>query len=207
MENKGWSREQAEADWEQLKIQEKTGIIAISTDMTPTLEAEMKRQEGFFVNGFLERKKARMKPEKFTKERLKLAKEAGELWQKAREGKRKFHELEEQAQVELITWNVLEKPLRQWLENEAQGRGWTKEQIENTIKSYYQRFEHYQRLVKERLKPRIDPDQDLRQRLLNPETRKQAIQYYLVDCADKHHFLIETINVIFEELEKLKYRR
>lgn len=203
MEEKGLSRKAVEAELKQME----KGVVTVGSGYERAVEEELKRLKGDFVNGFLELEKKKLGA-KFERERDKLAKEGAELWDRSQQGKETYFRLEERSHVEIMDWKDLEKQLRMWLENEARSRGWTKNMIENTVNARKREFEHAQAVVKARIeKSQYSEEQVFRKRMLNPATRKEAIQYFLRDNVDKQHYLVETISLIFDELEQLRRRR
>jgi len=127
-----------------------------------------------------------------------LTREVEQQWERLQKAKAEFERLMEQAGRVVMKWAPLEKVLRIKL----QAEGYEKNVVENTVKTRRSDFERLQRIVQDRLRPKLDPDEDFRQRILNPATRKDAIQYFLKDNVNKKHYLVETIALIFEELDK-----
>lgn len=181
---------------------ENSPYVMVSTNYGANIAATMKLQKGNFVNAFLEIKKAELGAEKFDKQKAKLEKYAGECWERAQEGKRRFRELEELSGRRIMEWKDLEKPLRQWLENDMVGNRWGQDAVELTIKSYHRDFERNQNHVKGRLRRIRDPDADFRKRVLNPETREAAIKKYTHDHVNWRYYTTMAFNILFEELEK-----
>jgi len=176
-------------------------------DMEAAYRQEMEVHKSIFITDFKEQKLAELGREKFDKEEQKLAEEGAKLWDRAQREKRKYRELEEQVSREIMDWKTLLKPLRLWLESEGAGRGWSKDIIENTIRRELGHFQTAQHQVAERLKAAAyDPNRDFRERMLDPQRRQQAIRHFLFNSADKSHWLIKTVELLFSELDKLKRR-
>lgn len=174
---------------------EKTSEIAF--------KREMEVHKGIFITETLEKAKAKLGIEEFEKKREKLTQDAEARWLRIRKARSEILDVEERMQAQPMKWNPLERLYREWLE----ARGDPKEWIENTVKARRQDFEIAQHQVQERLKAAAyDPAEDFKQKMLDPKTRQDAIQHYLFDSADKPHFLIETVKLLFEELDKLKRR-
>lgn len=180
------------------------GDVMVSLDSNAKMEREIARRKGIFCTIYLERKESELGVKKFENERAKLFKQAAKCWDLAQEGKRCYSELEEESYRRIMEWRELEKPLRQWLENEAVSEGWTEDMIQKTVEARHRDFERNQNNVQARLRPIIDPDVDFKERMLNPETRKEAITKYLVDNVNKAHFQAEAFVLIFAELDKRK---
>ena len=170
--------------------------VMVSTDYNKKVEAEVRRQRGFFINDFLEKQKTKLSIEEFMKQQAKLSEEAGKHFDLAHEGKMEFYRLEEQSAIELMNWKDLEKALRQWLENE----GHASELVEKSIENHKAEFETRQANIKQRTAAaKYDRDADFRLKVLNPKTREQAFRDFL---PDEKHFSIETFKLLFELLEK-----
>jgi hypothetical protein len=122
----------------------------------------------------------------------------------AQEGKRQFRKIEELSGKKLMEWKELEKPLRQWLENDAVGNDWGQDAVERTILSYRKDFERKQNHIRARQKRIKDPDADFRRRVLNPKTRAAAITKYIQNHRYSKHYMVMAFNILFEELEKQK---
>lgn len=176
------------------------GDAIVTRERDAKVEAEIQRRRGCFIDEKLEAKRGELGNKEFEKQRGKLEKEAESLWETMRKANAEFERFIEQAEREVMKWAPLEKVLRIKLEAE----GYDKNVVENAVKARRSDFERLQRIVQERLRPKLDPDQDFRQRVLNSETRKEAIRHYLVDHIHKRHFLIEAFNLVFEELDKRK---
>ena len=166
-----------------------------------TYEREMEFHKSIFINDFRKKKLAELGPEKFEKQEQKLTKEAEARWSRIRKARSKILDLEEKMHTELMKWSQLEKLYRDWLEAAAHPQ----RVIENTIEARLRDFQTAQTVLRERLKTAAyNADEDFKRRMLNPETRQQAIQYFLSDNVEKPHFLIKTIELLFSELDKLK---
>lgn len=180
--------------------------IKAEKDYENVIRQEISRRRGEFINGFLEKKRAEYETvERFEKAREKLQKEAEKRWQLIRDAKLKLLDLEERMKREVMKWPVMEKLYLQWLTAEGHPR----EVIENTVRSRQQEFERAQFRLKDKLKSQV-AEQNIetvfKQRLLDPKTRQQAFQL-LRDRVDKSHFLMLTLDCLFEELDKLKLKR
>lgn len=204
---KGKSRRDAEAAFQALITEEKQPMkeyVQVTSDVDAIYKRELDVHKSVFISDFLEVKK-REDYKNFEANREKFTKQGAELWKTFQAGKRKYNELEERSHREIMKWKTLEKPLRQWLENEGAGRGWSKEMIENTVNTRKHDFETAQHIIRERRKSAAyNVEEDFKRRMLDPATRKAAIQHFLYDSADKPHFLIETIELLFAELDKLR---
>lgn len=175
--------------------------VMVSTDYNKKVEAEVRRQRGFFINDFLEKQKTKLGNEEFMKQQAKLSEEAGKHFDLAHEGKMEFFRLEEQSGIELMNWKDLEKALRQWLENE----GHASELIEKSVENHKAQFEIRQAQIKHRIAAaKYDPDADFRKRVLDTKTREQALKEFLFGRAGSEHFQIEVLMLLFELLEKKK---
>ncbi len=178
------------------------GDVMVTTKYDRMIAEELERRRGFFVTNVLNRERAELGNKKFEEKRTQLAEEATRHWDLAQEGKRHFRELEEASHREIMNWKELEKPLRQWLENQAVGEGWSKEMVERTIISRRKDFERAQKKVEARLRPKVDPNIDFRQRVLNSATREEALKHYLLNHVNRSHFIMEAIKLLFELSQK-----
>lgn len=158
------------------------------------IEAEIARRKGLFVTDGLEQKQSELGAKEFEKQKSKLMKEFEQRWEQIQQANATIRELEEHSRFKITEWSPLEKAYRLKLEAE----GYNKQIIENTLKHRRREFDRNQYNVKARLKPRTDPDQNFRRRVLDPATRNEALTYYLVNHVDKRHFLFEAIKLLFE---------
>jgi len=184
------------------KTVELPGHLIVSTQRDAKIEADIQRRRGHFITERLDQKRRELGVREFKKQREKLAKEFEQAWNQAQKAKVALRELEERSHVKLVEWPSLEKLYRLKLEAE----GWPKSVIEKTVVARQKDFERAQRKVQARLRPKVDPDQDFKERLLNPASRREAIKKYLIDHINKTHFLTEAFNIVFEELDKRKRR-
>jgi len=180
--------------------------VIASTEHDAAIKKEINRRRGFFITYFLERKSEELGRKKFDEQRAKLIKYAGERFDLAQEGKRQYHELEELSNKKLMQWEELEKLLRQWLENDAVGNDWGQDAVEKTILGYRRDFKRNQNNIRARLMRIKDPNADFRKRVLNPETREAAIRKYVQNHIHSKHYTVMALNILFEELEKLRRR-
>jgi hypothetical protein len=139
----------------------------------------MRGQREAFCLGYINLKRVELGTEKMNREKQKLWDYAGKCWDLAQEGKRRFHELEEESGRRIMQWKELEKPLRQWLENDAEGNEWGQDAVERTVEARHRGFVRKQNRIRTRQKRIRDPDADFRKRVLNPETREAAITKYV----------------------------
>jgi len=182
--------------------QKQSGDVMVPSQYKKTIDDEILRhREAFIAEGF-NQKRAELGYKKFEKQKETLRKEFEQTWNTMQEAKAKIRELEDCMNRKIIKWTPLEKVYRIFFE----AKGEPKTVIERTLISRRRSFERAQRIVQQRLRPRVDPDQDFRQRILNPETRREAIKKYLCDHVNKAHFQAEAFNLLFEELEKRKVK-
>jgi hypothetical protein len=176
------------------------GDVIVTTRREALIEAEIQRRKTSWTTEKLDEKRSQFGNREFEKQRPKLTKEVESRWETMRKTKAEFDGLMEQAGRVVMKWAPLEKLLRSQLEAE----GCQKSLVENTVKARRSDFERLQRIVQNRLRPKPNPDLDFRQRVLNPATRKEAIEKYLINHTNKTHFQTEAFNLIFEELDKRK---
>lgn len=184
------------------KKQQLPGHLIVTAYRDRAVEAEIERQRGFFLTEKLDEKRMELGDQEFEKQRAKLTREAEQQWEQLQKAKAALRELEERMNREIMDFAPLEKAYRAKFEAE----GCSKEMIEKTLQHRRSDFERAQGIVKERFRPQIDPDQDFRQRVLNPATRREAVERYLINHIHKTHFLTEAFNLIFEELDKRRRR-
>lgn len=165
-------------------------------------KAEMQRIRGIFITERLDQKRNELGVKEFKKQREKLTKEFERQWEQLQKAKATIRELEERMTRQIIEWT----PLKAAYQAKLEAEGYNKQIIENTIKSRRSEFERAQKIVKARLRPKLNPDEDFKCRVLNPETRREAVKKYLIDHTNKTHFLAEAFNLIFEELDKRKWK-
>lgn len=176
--------------------------IQVSTNYDKMVETDLQRRKGHFIDAFLEHKKGELGREKFEKEQAKFKEHAAKCWELAQQGKEQFRKLQERSEREIMNWEELEKPLRQWLENEAEGNDWGQDAVERTIPSYKRAFERNQRHIRA-VKNRItDTRSDFRKRVLNPATREAAITKYVRNHVNWRIFMADALDILFEELEQ-----
>jgi hypothetical protein len=176
------------------------GYIQVSAQRDAKVEAEIQRHRGYFITERLDQKRRELGVKEFKKQRGNLIKEFEQAWKQRQETSSALRELEDQMRRKIMKWAPLEKLYRLKLEAE----GWPKNVIEKTIITRRKDFERAQRIVQGRLRSKIDPGEDFKHRVLNPETRREAIKKYLIDHVNKAHFQMEAFNLIFEELDKRK---
>lgn len=175
---------------------------AVSLEYDRAIERAMQERKTAFCRGYLALKESELGTKKMNREREKLWNHAAKCWDLAQAGRRRFYELEEESGRRIMEWKDLEKPLRQWLENEAVGEGWTEDMVERTVEARHRDFLHEQKRVKGRMNRIRDPNADFRKRVLNPETREAAIRKYVRNHVNWKHYIAEALNILFEELEK-----
>jgi hypothetical protein len=196
--------------WEVSLLEKKNelpGYVQVPANYPRMVERFLQEQKSYAVSEYLERKKAELGTEKFEKQRPKLEAEAHQHWKLAQDGKEQFRKLQEQSERKLMEWKLLEKSLRQWLENEAEYSDWGQDAVERTIPSYRNYFERNQNHIRSRQNQIRDPDADFRQRVLNPETRREAIKKYVQNHRDWRHYTVEALNILFEQLEKRRWKK
>lgn len=176
------------------------GDVIVEAQRDARIEAELRRQEGLFVTEKLNEKRNKLGEKEFDEQRDELEKKAKQQWDQLQKANAVIRELENQSCIELVEWAPLEKVYRAKLEAE----GYSKAIIEKTLEHRRMDFDSAQRRVQERLRPQVNHDQDFKQCILNPKTRREAITRYLQDNISKEHFQVEAFNLIFEELDKLK---
>jgi uncharacterized protein YdiU (UPF0061 family) len=174
--------------------------------VTPEYDAAIDRamhyQKQAFCKGYIEKMQEKLGVAKVEEQKEELWKHAAKCFDLAQEGKRHFYELQERSEREFMDWKKLEKPLRQWLENEAVGSDWGQDAVERTIPSYRRNFERNQRRIKASQNRIRDTDADFRKRVLNPETREAAITKYVRNHVHYRHYIAEALNILFEQLEQ-----
>lgn len=179
------------------------GDIIVSTRRAAKVEAEIQRNKGHFITGKLDEKRRELGVKEFKKQRDKLAKAFEQDWEQQQKAKAALRSLEDRMNREIMEWAPLEKLYRLKLEAE----GWPKTVIEKTLLARRGDFDRSQRAVKNRLRPKVDPDQDFKKRVLNPATRKEALRHYLQDHVNKSHFTLEAFELLWSEVDKLGKRR
>ena len=174
--------------------------VIVSTRREAAIKADLQRRRGSFITERLDQKRSELGNKAFEKQRAKLTEEFKQRWEQLQKAKTTLRELEDQMNVKLMEWAPLEKVYHAQFEAE----GCSKDMVEKTVTARRGDFERAQRIVQERLQPKFDLHEDFKRRILDPATRKEAIRYYLIDRTDKKHFLIEALDLIFEELSKLR---
>jgi hypothetical protein len=167
-------------------------------------EKQIIHDRGVFVTDFMNRRRMELGSDKFDRQRGKLEKEALKCWELMRDGKLRFYELEEESGRKIVEWKPIEKALRQWLENRMKANDETKEMVERTVEARQRDFIRAQNKIRTRLKSIKDPNADFRERVLNPETRQEAIKKYVLNHRDWRHYTSMALNILFEELERRK---
>ncbi len=178
------------------------GHVMVSTRRAAKVEAEIQRLRGHFITERLDQKRRELGVKEFDKQRDKLAKAFEEAWEQMREAKATLRSFEDRMTREIMNWPPLERAYRTFFE----AKGEPKTVIEKTIASRRRTFKRKQRIVKERLRPKLDPVEDMRRRMLNPETRRDAIKEYLINHVYRADFQMETFELILEELDKCRRR-
>ena len=181
----------------------KSPYVVTSERRDTAVERSLRELRGFFITGRLDQKRMELGNKEFEKQKAKLTEEFARQWEQIQQAKAVIRELEERSGREIMEWLPLEKVYRVKLEAE----GYPKEVVEKTIMARRAGFERCQRQVKARLKPRIDPDEDFRRRVLNPATRKQAFQAFLLHHIHKSRFLLEALELLWEEVDSLKAKK
>lgn len=178
------------------------GHVMISARRDAKIKRELELRKGNFINEKLDEERSKLGNKEFDKRRDKLTREFEQRWEQLQKAKATLRILEEQMSGEIMDFAPLEKAYRLQLEAE----GCANQVIEKTLLARRRDFETAQNRVKARLRPKIDPDADFRQRILNPATRREAIEKYLIHHTQKTHFLTEVFNMIFEALDERKRR-
>lgn len=177
--------------------------IPVSADYTHAVEVDIGRRKGIFINARLDQKRGELGVKEFNKQRPELIKEFEQRWEQLQKAKATIRELEDRSSREIMKWAPLEKAHLVRLEAE----GWKKEVIENTINARKREFDHVQGIVKRRIiASKYDEKADFRARISNPATRKEALERFLRHHVHKDVFLLEAIEILWSELDKLKRR-
>ena len=131
--------------------------------------------------------------------------EAKKAWKKVSEAKFALDNLLEMQKRQVVKWKKIHECLRVLYMNQPTPP--TEEQLQKTVDRYKVNWQREQTNMKARkIAAQFDPEEDLRKRLLDPKTRKSAIEHYLLNRGSDNHFLFKTLEIIFGELDKLKRR-
>jgi len=160
--------------------------IIVSQDYTEAVKRELTIRKGHFISAFIANKQG--------------TREDGEkAWNLSQAGKRKFHELMELSGTQVMEWKELEKPLRQWLENQGKAEAWTKEQIQNSINARKIEFETNQIRVKARAGVIYDVNADFLKALDEADEEKLHLYLHRSDC---DNFIRLAITHLAKKLKK-----
>jgi len=143
------------------------GPIEVSADYSEAVKREIQIRRGHFIEGFLEVKRG-------------TSEEAEKTWEKLQKAKAQYRELEERSAKELLSWSLLEKPLKEWLQSE----GCDEETIQKTILSYKRSFETNQCRVRERSGIIFDVDADFLKALETGDEEKLHLYLHRPDSDD-----------------------
>lgn len=174
-------------------IKEETDFpfIQVPVEHEAAVKAEIRRRKGHFITDFV-------------KNRRGTQKQAEEAWERLQEAKAVIREFEDRMSREIAEWTPLEKAHLAKLEAE----GWDKKVIENTLAARKRDFDRAQNIVKTRIKAsEYDVEKDFRESVLNPATRREALERFLHHHVHKNHFLLEALELLWSEVDNLKAKR